>query len=526
MRPSPKHAKRCCLALARCATICISSAKLATALGAQEAGSPALSMDAVVRTALDLGTDLRLARRQLMSAVAGRDVASAPYAAQMRAFVVSANDRSQVDESVSAPRTTILSTSTRYGVSMDKLLRSGIVVSPSLAVTRADLSSATLPPPNRAVVNLGVTVPLMRGLGGSPARAGEVAADQEARAGEFDVRQAAARTVLTAVLAYWDYVASYRRLDAQRLAERRADDLATETRALVRADERAPSELLSLDANSALKRITRISAEQGILDARQRLGVALGIGADAVQQLGEPGTGFPESSDLNAPDSALADALATMAPTRRPDLDAARGRELSALATASGTAADARSKLDLVVAIGYAGAERGGALRQYYTPFYRGVAGVNSTFQLTFQPASSVGGAHGRRQQAEASVQRTAIISGDLARVAMAATRTAVGGLRSARLQLETAEIAVALSQRSVASEAERFRRGMSTRFDVIQAEDALTGALLSRIAAQTLAAQALVRLRYEAGRLVSGTATSGLRVDALALVRSTAVGW
>jgi outer membrane protein len=493
---------------------------------AQSTEARAFGVEEVVRTALDAGIDLRLARRQLLSAEAGRDVASAPFAAQLRAFVLSASDRTLTEGTSNGPVSTVTSRSTRYGVTLDKLLRSGIVLSPSIAVSRADLSSSPLPPPNRAVVSMGMTVPLLRGLGSSPVRAGELAAVLDAEAGVHDVRQSAARTVQTAMNAYWEYLGAYRRLEVQQQAERRAEDLANETRALVLADERAPSELQSLNANAALKRITRVAAEQGVVEARQRLGVALGVPADEVLQLGAPRSMFPVPQDLNPPDSVAADVLARTAPSRRPDFEAARGRQQSALAVASGSAADARSKLDLLVAVGYAGAERGTTLRQFYTPLYSGVAGMNSTVQMTFQPAGSVGGARGRREQAEAAVQRTGIVVADLTRIAISSTRVAIEALRSARLQLETAELAVELSQRSVQSEMERFRHGMSTRFDVIQSEDALTGALLSRIAAQTLAAQAVVRLRYESGRLVTGDALRGLTVDTQALLRSTTSGW
>ncbi|MDZ7629963.1 MAG: TolC family protein [Gemmatimonadaceae bacterium] len=252
-------------------------------------------------SALVSGLELRQLQRQLISSDAGRDVAAAPFTPVMRMFAARASERSTLDGTGTQGPTALLSTSTQYRVTVDKLLRSGVILSPSINVTRADLSTATLPPPNRASVNLAATIPLRRGLGASAFRNGEIAATREADASRSDVRQAAARAVFTSVTAFWDYVAACRRLDIQRQAERRANELTIETRTLVQADERSASELHSLDANAALKRITRIAAEQTVLEARQRLGLVLGVNAEDLARLGTPATAFPSARRVHRP---------------------------------------------------------------------------------------------------------------------------------------------------------------------------------------------------------------------------------
>jgi hypothetical protein len=63
-----------------------------------------------------------------------------------------------------ASLTTAVANQTRYTVGLDKPLRSGLIISPSIGVTRQDLAYDPLAT-NRAAVSFGVTQPLMRGRG-------------------------------------------------------------------------------------------------------------------------------------------------------------------------------------------------------------------------------------------------------------------------------------------------------------------------------------------------------------------------
>jgi outer membrane protein len=495
-------------------------------LGAQQAAPRPLTLSDVVRTVLDSAIDLRGAQQQLNASEAGRAIAGAPYEPQVATFAANATDRQLTEGSGSTPPSSILSTSTTYGVTVDRMFRSGLIISPSIGVTRQASSTASLPPPNRASVNLGLTMPLLRGFGNSPARAGEVAAASDMQASELDLQHTAARTVLTAVSAYWDYLGAYRRLEVQQLAERRADELVTETRALVSADERSPSELLSLNANASLKRIPRIAAEQSVLEARQRLGIALGLPAEAIWRLGAPATDFPRGDALTAPSAAGGAALASRAEQLRADVAAARARFSSAKATREGLSRESKPRLDVVLGVGYTGAERGSAFRQYYSSIFQGVAGLNSSVQINYQPSIGSEAVRGLIDQAQAAMDRSSLTVADLTRTAVTATHVAAEGLRSARQQLEIAEEAVALTQKSVESEMTKFRLGMSTRFDVIQAEDALTGALLGHIGAQVLASQALVRVRFESGALLHVGEGRAMQIDVPGLLAAGPAEW
>jgi outer membrane protein len=64
---------------------------------------------------------------------------------------------------------------------------------------------------------------------------------------------------------------------------------------------------------------------------------------------------------------------------------------------------------------------------------------------------------------------------------------------------------AVRLLSSTGQAEKSKFQLGVSTLFDVIQAEDALTSALLGEIQSQRNYAVAIVSLRYQSGTLVAG---------------------
>ncbi|HEY6359788.1 MAG TPA: TolC family protein, partial [Vicinamibacterales bacterium] len=82
---------------------------------------------------------------------------------------------------------------------------------------------------------------------------------------------------------------------------------------------------------------------------------------------------------------------------------------------------------------------------------------------------------------------------------------------RSERVLAE-AETAVRLYRTIVQNEQRKFQLGVSTLFDVIQAEDGLTSAMLGDIGSRQEYARALVTLRFQAGTLL----TSDIRAPAV----------
>src|SRR6185503_11189776 len=154
-----------------------------------------------------------------------------------------------------------------YTARTEHLLRSGVLVAPEVSLIRSLLSESLGVDTNTADVRLRVSIPLLRDRGGASSAGAEQAAARDHEAARWELRHAAARQVLAAVAAYWDYQAAHERLEVLRSSEARADRTVEEMRALVEADERTPADLIQVRGNAASKRVARTTAEQDLIEA-------------------------------------------------------------------------------------------------------------------------------------------------------------------------------------------------------------------------------------------------------------------
>jgi len=168
-----------------------------------------------------------------------------------------------------------------YRIALERVFRNGITVTPEVGLARNSFS--TLPgsaTSNAGSVALTVGVPLMRDRGGASTVAAERAAGHDYEATRLALRHTRAASVLSSVVSYWDYLAAQQRLEVLRSSEERAQRIADQTRVLVQAEERTATDLTQTLGNLAAKRVTRIAAEQGLVEARQQLGLAVGWPAE------------------------------------------------------------------------------------------------------------------------------------------------------------------------------------------------------------------------------------------------------
>ncbi|MGH2899036.1 MAG: TolC family protein, partial [Solirubrobacteraceae bacterium] len=335
---------------------------------------------------------------------------------------------------------------------------------------------------SRGTASLTVTTPLWYDLAGKVTAAPERAARVEIAASEFDLRHARAASAHAAALAYWSYLAATRQLDALRTAEARAARLVEETRALVRADVRTEADVTRLVANLASKRASRIGAEQAVDESWSALREVTGMprAADGTAALPPPVTDFPEP--------ALHDDLAQAAAeadTRRSDLAAARQRRDEMRLLRDAAAASERPRLDLVVGIGYTGAEQGGSAVHMITPLGRASSGLNSSLQLRHVLPVFNQSARGLLMQSTAAYEQQDLLVADLARRIEARVTAAIAGVQHAKETLVASRESVELAEKALENEKQKSALGASTLPDVLLAEDALTGAQLSDLSAR-----------------------------------------
>jgi outer membrane protein TolC len=459
--------------------------------------APGLSLGDVVRATLahspeiaQAELDVEAQRGALGQARGAYDPAFGAAASTLRSPVPSVSE--QGVPSISR------ATAMEYRVGVDQRLRSGVVLSPSLLVRRTD-AGGTAFPYSQAEAAAQLTVPLLRGRGETTERAGERAAGSALAAGQADLRHRRSRSVLDAVLAYWSYAAADRRLGVLREAQGRAATLLGETEALIRADVRPAIDTVPLRAALASKRADVIAGEAALLAARHEVAVAMGISPEAFLALAPPSTPFP-SGDAAAlpPDSALvADAL-----RRRADLAGAERRREAAHQLLAGARAERRPQLDLRMTAGVAGVEGSRTLGPLLTPLYGDRNGFHLAVDVAYGIPVRNHAAEGAALQRSAAERQSALRVAELARTVALDVLTASATLRSALAGLEQARQAARLHALAVEAEKSKFRLGTSTLFDVLFAEDALTGATLAELAARERVAGALARLRFESGRM------------------------
>jgi outer membrane protein TolC len=112
--------------------------------------------------------------------------------------------------------------------------------------------------------------------------------------------------------------------------------------------------------------------------------------------------------------------------------------------------------------------------------------------------------ARGRAIQHGAALEQSRIQQESLRAEIATGVRLAVEALGRGVLTATEADSAVAMYGLMVENERTKHRLDAATLFDVIMAEDALTGALLARVSARLAYARALADLRFETGTLVT----------------------
>ncbi len=474
---------------------------LPSRLGAQATREDSLGLLETVRLALASGPRIEMARQEVDASRGGVLVAGAAFDPQLRTFVGSARESAfDVTGEGGAP-TDVLETSSTYGAALAKRFRWGLTVAPEIQGTRLGGSAFGAGASNTARAGVSATLPLLRGSGRVGAL-GERAAEGTHRAALQRLRHAAAEAVLAAVAAYWDYLAAAERLGVYAESEQRARRLVEETRVLVQAEERPPSDLNPLLANLASRTATRVAAEQEVVAARHRLGLVLGLPVHRIEALPQPGTGFPvpAGGDSHPID---AGALAARAQARRADLAAALEDRRSAELLARGGEDELRSRMEVSADLGYTGALPGNGVGRLIQPFYGNLSGWSAGLEVSYTPGAMDRAARGRAAQRRALLAQSGLAAGELIREVESAVRVAASAAEHSRQELAISEEAAALYVTSLASEKEKFRLGMSTLFEVLQAEDGLTSARVQQIGARLRHAQAVARLRYESGTLV-----------------------
>lgn len=455
-----------------------------------EVTAPGLALDQVVNVTLSASSELKLAAAQVESAAGALTLSRAAFDFRLTT-AATASRTSRIDASgASAAQHDFI-----YTAGAQHLLRNGILATSEVSLTRSLLSRSLGADSDTADVRLGVSIPLLRDRGGVSSAAAEQAAARDHEAARWGLRHTAAQQVLSSVAAYWDYQAAYRRLEVLRASEARAERAVEETSALVQADERTPADLIQLRGNAASKRAARASAEQDIVAARTTLGLAMGLPADAIATLPPPATAFPKPAS-GAP-RLDASGLVEETYRRRADLAAADQRTRSASIRLEAARGDQRPRLDLLLNTGYRASDNDGL--SWHEPR------LDALIELRLELPLYNSAARGEVMQSSAAHEQSNIARDELRRRIAADVAMGLQAVTHAEAtMLESAE-AVRLFETGIQAVQRKFQLGGATLFDLIQAQDALTNALLFDVESQRDLAVAIALLCFQRGQLVEG---------------------
>lgn len=375
---------------------------------------------------------------------------------------------------------------------------------------RDNFPFSTLNPRFDAALNLAITQPLLRGGGSAvnlaPVRLARVASEVEA----VRLRAAMEAVVLATEEGYWHLVEAGERLKVARASRELARSLAENVRERVRVGGLPPYERLGAEAEVALREEEVAVAEQGLADAQDRLLEVTGVGTEEYESWElrpVPAPLPPIEAEVPDLDVALARAR-----EHRTDLALARlAREQRGLEAAR---ADNLRLPDLALT-GRAGA--GGLTGDQRVQELAGQLGRRDFFSygvglaLTYPLGNRAGRAaaeqaHHRHRQADLALRQAA------ASVVLA-VRTACREVATSTRRVTATAKAVASWAARLDAEAEKFRVGVATPHDVLEAQRDLTAARERDVASRTAYLLAVARLWDAEGMLLD---RHHLRVEAV----------
>lgn len=408
-------------------------------------------------------------------------------------------------------------------LSLSKKFRNGVIVSPGIQLSRADDPVEYSHVQNNSKIDLTVTVPLLKGWGETATAAKVMAAEKEYEYRLHQLRHNISNSIFNTVSAYWKYLAATRKLDQRRSSESRAERYVKETRILIEADECPAEELEKMMANLEAKKASLIAGEQGLYEARQGLGLAMGLQLHEIDTLPLSADDFPHEKDhQSTPFVSTANSIVNKALTRRDDYQALKELQESRRILVKEAINKQKPRLDLELNAGYSGLDEGDNASDFFHSTRRNIPGLSTSALLTYEWPFGNNSAKGILLQRKAAYEQSVISTDNLTRHIASRVSVAISALENSTKELNKDQKSVRYYRKALDNERKKVKLGMSTLLDLIVVEDRLTNALLNEISAQLKHAVSLVQLRFETGTILTANKDRvSIDMDKLATIPS-----
>ena len=407
-------------------------------------------------------------------------------------------------------------TSTASSIGLQKMTRYGFSFGPSVGITRSHgITDYMIPTSsNQAIVSFTVNVPLLKGRGMDAADADEMAAREELEAGRLDLEQTISQSVLNTTQAYWRYLEALLQLRVLKQMETDSRQTLEATRQLVSGDEQPASDLQTFEADLAQKISQRVAGEQTLFEARQNLGLAMGLAYGAIDSLPLPGDAFPDSVTGATPSIHMnPDALFQESLSKRADYRALKKRENAARILLTAAQKNVLPQLDINAGVGYAGLQNGGEVNDYIQSLSKNMTGANYQAGITLTYPFGNNEAEGLVIQNRSSLHKAMIQTRDLERKINSGIQVAVQALYQTLRELRETRNSIAHYTKAVKNEQIKFGMGMASVLDVINMQDRLRNVRMGEVSQMNQFAGAVAQLGYQTGTLVEADG-DGYRIE------------
>jgi len=371
-------------------------------------------------------------------------------------------------------------------------------------------------PFNTSQVGIQAIFPLMRGRGEKAVAATELAREIEVHSREYDLDHTKEQLLANTAVAYWNLVAAKRQLQVATGSEQRGKVLLDTVQALIDADEVPRADIYQVKANLADRVANRFTFEQAVVQAREDLGLSMGLSPDEILHIGDPADDFPLLDESIAATGAedLTPYYVQEAMNNRPDLTAAQKREVEARMLLLGAQNATKPQLNFQFTTGYTQLRENDSAAGFFQSLFTSSHGPDLSGGIVYQFSHSNNVAKGQLLQAQSRLREAELQTTDLSRQVTAAVSTATFNVRTSIMRVKSAEEAVEAFQKALEGEREKFRLGQASLTEVLTVEDRLTQALASKVNAEQTNALALAALWLATGTLAGGARRGNIDSD------------
>ncbi|KJR42544.1 outer membrane efflux protein [Candidatus Magnetoovum chiemensis] len=401
---------------------------------------------------------------------------------------------------------------TSFLVSLDKLYRSGVSITPKIQLDRikakgkyskSAIGTINTDTADSAAVSFTVKVPILRGRGAEATGAQELAAEIDYKASEVSLLDKIAQSSLEVVRAYWNYKSAVEYESIYETSQRNAQEILENTNKLITYGQTPASERFQVEANLSSKKATVISSKQNVIAMRTSLGNAMGLKFEEITNLGVPIDDFPRYKDVELPNLDKESYYINKAIERRADLQYLKLKQRAAQILMNAAKKDLLPELNFAVETGYQSLVEKDTAESFFVPFTENARGPYAKASLTYTFPIKNNTKRGFLLQRKAEYEKLAITADSQIKTISSAVSEALNEVLNTSKQLIQASEAVSLYKEAVEKEIKKFQLGSSTLNDVIDIQDRLTNSMLNEIEAHKNYAIALANLRYQIGGFI-----------------------